>query len=157
MYSRLAWARVATCRCIPIACTLTPSTSARACWSMLKRRPPRPNIDLALTDVEHLPWPSETFDTVVSTCVFCSVPDPLQGLREIRRVLRAAGWALFLEHMRPGAPWLAAVFDWLDPLVSRSGPHINRRTMETIRAAGFMVEREDNLVSDVLKLIVVRP
>jgi len=122
-----------------------------------QRRPPRTNVRLALMDVQELAWPSETFDTVVSTCVFCSVPDALKGLQEIRRVLRAGGRALFLEHVRPGAPWLAALFDWLDPFVSRRGPHINRRTMETIRAAGFVVEREENLMSDVLKLVVAHP
>jgi ubiquinone/menaquinone biosynthesis C-methylase UbiE len=122
-----------------------------------RRRPGRPNVELQLMDVEQLQWPAESFDTVVSTCVFCSVPHPLRGLAEIRRVLRAGGRALFLEHMRPGAAWLAAVFDWLDPLVSSSGPHINRRTMDTIREAGFAVEREDNLMSDVLKLVVARP
>jgi ubiquinone/menaquinone biosynthesis C-methylase UbiE len=122
-----------------------------------RRRPGRPNVELQLMDVEQLQWPAESFDTVVSTCVFCSVPHPLRGLAEIRRVLRVGGRALFLEHMRPGAAWLAAVFDWLDPLVSRSGPHINRRTMDTIREAGFVVEREDNLMSDILKLVVARP
>lgn len=122
-----------------------------------QRRPPRANVRLALMDVQELAWPSETFDTVVSTCVFCSVPDALKGLQEIRRVLRAGGRALFLEHVRPGTPWLAALFDWLDPFVSRRGPHINRRTMETIRAAGFVVEREENLMSDVLKLVVAHP
>lgn len=122
-----------------------------------QRRPPRANVRLALMDVQELAWPAETFDTVVSTCVFCSVPDALKGLQEIRRVLRAGGRALFLEHVRPGTPWLAALFDWLDPFVSRRGPHINRRTMETIRAAGFVVEREENLMSDVLKLVVAHP
>jgi hypothetical protein len=29
--------------------------------------------------------------------------------------------------------------------------------METIRAAGFVVEREENLMSDVLKLVVAHP
>jgi ubiquinone/menaquinone biosynthesis C-methylase UbiE len=122
-----------------------------------QRRPPRTNVRLALMDVQELAWPSETFDTVVSTCVFCSVPDALKGLQEIRRVLRAGGRALFLEHVRPGTPWLAALFDWIDPFVARRGPHINRRTMETIRAAGFVVEREENLMSDVLKLVVAHP
>jgi ubiquinone/menaquinone biosynthesis C-methylase UbiE len=122
-----------------------------------QRRPPRANVRLALMDVQELAWPAETFDTVVSTCVFCSVPDALKGLQEIRRVLRAEGRALFLEHVRPETPWLAALFDWLDPFVSRRGPHINRRTMETIRAAGFVVEREENLMSDVLKLVVAHP
>lgn len=122
-----------------------------------RRRPGRPNVALQLMDVEQLQWPAESFDTVVSTCVFCSVPHPLRGLAEIRRVLRPAGRALFLEHVRPGTAWLATLFDWLDPLVSRAGPHINRRTMDTIRAAGLVIEREDNVMSDVLKLVVARP
>lgn len=31
----------------------------------------------------------ESFDTVTATCVFCSVADPVSGLREIRRMLDA--------------------------------------------------------------------
>jgi len=122
-----------------------------------RRRPQPVNIRLALMDVENLDWPAGTFDTVVATCVFCSVPNPVRGLAEVRRVLRAGGHAVFLEHVRPGTPWLAALFDRLDPIVARSGPHINRRTIENIRAAGLVVEREDNLLSDVLKLVVARP
>lgn len=122
-----------------------------------QRRPRSPNVHLTLMDVQALQWPAETFDTVLSTCVFCSVPDPVRGLAEIRRVLRPGGHALFLEHVRPGTPWLASLFDWLDPLVARSGPHINRRTMDNIRAAGLVIEQEDNLVSDILKLVVTRP
>ena len=114
-------------------------------------------VTLHLMDVEELRFPPGSFDSVAATCVFCSVPDPVRGLSEIRRVLRPDGRALFLEHMRPGAPWLATLSDWLDPLVSRAGPHINRRTMDNIKAAGFAVEREDNLLSDVLKLVVAHP
>lgn len=122
-----------------------------------RRRPPPENVRLTLMDVEALEWPAASFDTVVATCVFCSVPDPVRGLSEIRRVLRPNGHAVFLEHVRPGTPWLASLFDRLDPLVARSGPHINRRTVENIRAAGLVVEREVNLMSDVVKLVVARP
>jgi len=119
-----------------------------------RRKPLPPNVTLHLMDVQDLQFEAGSFDTIVATCVFCSVPDPVRGLSEISRVLRPDGRVLFLEHVRPGAPWLAKVFDWLDPLVSRAGPHINRRTMDNIAAAGLAVEREQNLVSDVLKLVV---
>ncbi len=114
-------------------------------------------IRLALMDAEALGWPDATFDTVVSTCVFCSVPNPVRGLAEIRRVLRPDGQALFLEHVRPGGPWLGPLFDWLDPLVARAGPHINRRTVDNIRLAGLNVLEERNLMSDVVKIIVACP
>ena len=121
-----------------------------------RRRSVPPHVALHLMDVEELRFPSASFDTVVCTCVFCSVPDPIRGLREIGRVLRSGGQALFLEHVRPASPWLAAIFDWLDPLVARAGPHINRRTVENIEAAGLTITRENNLVSDVLKLVIAQ-
>src|SRR5581483_7420699 len=37
---------------------------------------------------EELPFDDASFDTVVSTMVLCTVPDPESALREIRRVLR---------------------------------------------------------------------
>jgi ubiquinone/menaquinone biosynthesis C-methylase UbiE len=42
-------------------------------------------------DAHALPFTDASFDTVIATCVFCSVPDPLRGLRELRRVLVADG------------------------------------------------------------------
>ena len=122
-----------------------------------RRKPVPPGTTLHLMDVQDLPFAPGTFDTVVATCVFCSVPDPVRGLSEVRRVLRPSGRALFLEHVRPGAPWLAKVFDWLDPLVSRAGPHINRRTMANITAAGFTIECEEDVLSDILKLVAASP
>lgn len=122
-----------------------------------RRKPLPPDVTLHLMDVQDLQFAPGTFDSVVATCVFCSVPDPVLGLSEIRRVLRPGGRALFLEHVRPGAPWLAKLFDWLDPLVARAGPHINRRTMANIAAAGFTVDREENVISDILKLVAAHP
>ena len=122
-----------------------------------RRRPTRTDVTLHEMDAQHLAFPDANFDTVVSTCVFCSVPDPILGLKEVRRVLRPGGHAVMLEHVRPGSRRLGALFDRLDPLVSRAGPHINRRTVDNIRAAGLTIETEDNLFSDILKLIVATP
>jgi ubiquinone/menaquinone biosynthesis C-methylase UbiE len=122
-----------------------------------RRKPLPADVTLHLMDVQDLQFAPGSFDSVVATCVFCSVPDPVRGLSEIRRVLRPGGRALFLEHVRPGTPWLAKVFDWLDPLVARAGPHINRRTMANIAAAGFTVDREENVMSDILKLVAAHP
>lgn len=64
----------------------------------------RQGDDLFLADIQHLKLPSAIFDTVVATCVFCSVPNPIQGLREIGRVVRPDGHILLLEHIRIDKP-----------------------------------------------------
>ena len=58
--------------------------------------------------------------------------------------------------MRPGG-LLGKVFDCLDPIMSRlMGPHINRRTLENIRSAGFQPVEERNVFSDWIKVVVAR-
>ena len=69
------------------------------------RRANRRGMDLRLqqADVQQFPFPSRSFDTVVATCVFCSVADSVRGLAELDRVVQAGGTVLLLEHVRPAA------------------------------------------------------
>ncbi len=106
----------------------------------------RQSEELCLGDVQRLEFPSGVFDTVVSTFVFCSVPDPIKGLMEIRRVIRPGGRVLFLEHVRINRPVIGTLMDILAPLIVRlNGANINRRTVENIRMAGLQIERVDDL------------
>lgn len=50
-------------------------------------------VDLRVADAQELPFPDESFDTIVTTFVFCSIPDPARALAEARRVLRPGGHA----------------------------------------------------------------
>lgn len=107
-------------------------------------------------DAEDLPFADASLDAVVGSGVFCCVPDVERGFREIRRVLKHGGKIILLEHMRPHGA-LGLFFDLLDPIVSRFiGPHINRRTLESMRAAGLVIESEENMHSDWVKLMVAR-
>src|SRR5205807_1577374 len=54
-------------------------------------------ITLTSASIEALPFSTQTFDSVVVTLVFCSVADPLQGFREIQRVLKPGGILFLLE------------------------------------------------------------
>ena len=48
---------------------------------------------------ERIGLPDESFDTIVSTLVLCSVDSQLATLAEIRRLLRPGGAFLFIEHV----------------------------------------------------------
>lgn len=60
------------------------------------------NINILEMYVERLDFADDSFDTVVATCVFCSVPNPIQGLKKVRRVTKPSGKIILLEHMRSG-------------------------------------------------------
>jgi len=115
-------------------------------------------VELREMDVQDLAFPDHIFDTVFATFVFCSVPDPVLGLRELRRVCKPGGMLLLLEHMRPGNPVLGLLFDLLNPMVVRMmGANINRRTMENIRRAGWRIRVEVRLSSDIVWWIEAEP
>lgn len=90
---------------------------------------------------EDLPFNDDSFDTVVSTLVLCTVDDQSRALREIRRVLRPGGRLLFIEHVRSDDEKLARLQDRMMPINLRIGHgcHCNRSTLEGIRNAGFDV------------------
>lgn len=114
-------------------------------------------VGLSWMDVQALAFPDATFDLAVATCVFCSVPDPVAGLKEMRRVLKPGGRALFLEHMRSQTP-LGLMMDLINPLVVRlGGENINRRTLANLERAGFAIERVEKLFLDIFFLIEARP
>lgn len=88
---------------------------------------------------EALPFRAGSFDTVVTTLVFCTVADPARAAREIARVLKPGGRFLFLEHVRAATPGRARLQDLLTPLQRRlaAGCHPNRDTVGTLCEAGF--------------------
>jgi ubiquinone/menaquinone biosynthesis C-methylase UbiE len=111
-------------------------------------------LSLLKADVQALQFPDGSFDAAVSTFVFCSVPDPIKGLEEIRRVLKPARRVYFLEHVRPRG-FRGWIFDLLNPLSARiMGANINRDTVKNIEISGFRILVAEDLFSDIFKFII---
>src|SRR2546428_905682 len=78
-----------------------------------------PDVPLVCATAEALPFRGDSFDTVVSSLVFCSVPDPDSALAEVRRVLRDPGALRMLEHVRSERRWQARWQDFIQPAWTR--------------------------------------
>lgn len=111
---------------------------------------------LAQMDVQHLAFADGSFDCAVATLVFCGVPDPVQGLRELSRVVRPGGRIILLEHMRALSSPLAKAMDYLNPLAWKIiGEDINRDTVANVRASGLRVVKNESLwARGIVRLIV---
>lgn len=115
------------------------------------------DVELYLMDVQHLTFPDNTFDTAVATFVFCSVPDPILGLREVARVVKPGSDIWLMEHVRVDKPVIGPLMDLLNPVFVRiTGANINRRTVENVRRAGLEIVSVENLSDDLVKLIHAR-
>lgn len=115
-------------------------------------------VDLQLMDAQNLTFPDNSFDAAITTCVFCSVPNPIVGLRELGRVVKPGGDIWLMEHMRVDKPIIGPLMDFVNPLVLRMmGANINRRTIENVKLAGLETENIENLVGMLFRLIHARP
>ena len=128
---------------------------------MLGRARPRATaykgvLDLRLMDVQALDFPDGTFDTVATACTFCSVPDPVRGLRELYRCLKPGGPLLMFEHVRSRVGPIAILQDLMTPITRRFGPDMNRDTVSNVLRAGFELRRETNVYFDIMKALDAR-
>ena len=117
------------------------------------------NITLIEMDAQDMSFPDNTFDTVVTSCVFCSVPDPVKGLEEIRRVCKNDGKIIMLEHMRSHHKITGKIMDLVNFIPLHIwGANINRETIDNLLQSGFKEEniKIENLWKDIVKLIEIR-
>jgi ubiquinone/menaquinone biosynthesis C-methylase UbiE len=137
------------------AIDLTPGMLARA-EKQMQRLGLQSRVELRLGDIQSLDFPDSSFDTVLATFVFCSVPDPILDLQEMKRVVKPGGKILLLEHMRSSNPALGRIMDWFNPLVVRMmGANINRQTVDNVRQAGLKIECIEELDTlGIFKMII---
>ncbi len=90
---------------------------------------------------EQLPLADASIDTVVITWTLCSIPNAPKALQQMKRVLKASGRLIFLEHGQAPDPGIAVWQNRITPLWKRigGGCHLNRKVDDLITAAGFRI------------------
>ena len=119
-----------------------------------KQQTQKINVTLELMDIQSLCYADNSFDTVIATFVFCSVPLPATGLQELYRVCKPNGQVLLLEHVLSEKPMMARMMKLMNPLINRVfGANINRQTVKTVQSCGFNKVILDPASRDMVKLI----
>ena len=115
-------------------------------------------ITLTQAPVETLPFANETFDSAVATLVFCSVTDPMRGLREVWRVLKPGGMLLLIEHVRAQGAFAQQLQNIITPVTKRMAGncHWNRDTERSVINADFEIENSRDAGGGVQRMIVVK-
>ncbi|WP_441000481.1 class I SAM-dependent methyltransferase [Fodinibius sp. SL11] len=125
---------------------LSPGMLKRAKQLLDKKQQDR--VTLKEMDAQDMDFPDNHFDDLVATFVFCSVPDPILGLKEALRVTKSGGKLYLLEHMKPEQPVLAGIIEKLDaPIHYLSDVHIARQTVANVEKAGWSIERVQDLTA----------
>lgn len=103
-------------------------------------------IQSYLVTAEELPFANDTFDSVVATLVFCTIPDPVIAIQEIKRVSKPDAKLLFFEHVRMNQKWLGKVQDLLTPTWKKicDGCHLNRNTLDLLLQEDISVKKIDS-------------
>lgn len=110
-------------------------------------------IELQAMDVHDMPFADGSFDQVFTSCTFCSVPRPVDGLKALRRVLAPGGELHMFEHTGSRYFPFNSMLNQMTWLSKRFGPDMNRDTVTNVKIAGFTVREVNHVYLDVVKTI----
>ncbi|MCU4801271.1 methyltransferase domain-containing protein [Halobacteria archaeon HArc-gm2] len=116
------------------------------------------DVDLQRADAADLPYPDDSFDTVISSLSTCTFPEPITVLREMDRVCRPDGRILLLEHGRSSLGPVARFQDWWAPRHFESmGCRWNQEPADLVAEAGFDSFEVRKRFLGIITLLKIRP
>jgi len=116
------------------------------------------DITFCITDTENLPFPDNSFDTVVDSLALCTYLNPIAALKEMTRVCVPNGNVLLLEHGRSDQQWLGR---WQDKKArshaKRLGCYWNRNPFELVHKSGLKITSLEKKLFGLLYIIQAKP
>ncbi|CAD6441219.1 b4a5a2cd-2949-4b91-a90b-1583e073e3e2 [Sclerotinia trifoliorum] len=103
------------------------------------------NCDFQVGDVMKLPFEDETFDVVYTHQLLIHLPDPVEAMREMRRVCKVGGLVACRESdmgdavFYPSTPGLKRSVEIMEKMIIEKGsvPHAGKFLVKWARDAGF--------------------
>jgi len=111
------------------------------------------DVEFIRASAERIPLDKGSADSILVTYTLCSVPNAIEALKDMRRVLKPGGELIFCEH---GAALDANVRKWqdrLNPVWSKlaGGCNLNRSIPTLLEQSGFKVQAMDTMFLPVWK------
>lgn len=104
-------------------------------------------------DVHDMDFEDDSFDQIYTSCTFCSVPNPVEGLKALKRVLKPGGDLFMFEHTGSRYYPFKFMMTLMTQISRRFGPEMNRTTVANVERAGFDIIEVNNLFLDIVKTI----
>jgi ubiquinone/menaquinone biosynthesis C-methylase UbiE len=105
-----------------------------------RARQMRMKVSLSVGDVQEMPFPDNTFDTVISALSSCTFPDYVAAFKEMARVTQPGGRILLVEHDRSSVRWIARRQDRnIERVFQRSACRNNRDVGVELAETGLNV------------------
>jgi len=114
------------------------------------------SLTAQVMDVHELDFADEQFDQVFTSCTFCSVPNPVEGLKSLLRVLKPGGELYMFEHTGSRIFPINLMMKIMTKLTEKIGPSMDRQTTDNVHTAGFEILEVENIFLDVVKIIKAR-
>lgn len=109
-------------------------------------------------DAEATAFRENSFDTVVTVCVLCTVKHPVPCLEEIKRVLKPNGKLVMFEHVLSNNLLYALALKMMSSITERlEGTFLDRNTVNNAERAGFEILSHKNIYLDIVKALVAKP
>jgi ubiquinone/menaquinone biosynthesis C-methylase UbiE len=114
---------------------------SRAMWTLAEKRVAAAGFAVEFLEAaaDRVPLEDASADTILVTYTLCTIPEPLEALAEMRRVLKREGELVFCEHGAAPEDGVRRWQDRLNPVWKKlgGGCNLNRAIPALIEHGGF--------------------